>query len=368
MDDMSALLTPVQKLDRDMLKAIKQGGGGVTDSEARYLVDTYYQIQKRRIRLNNQIKGLDRDAKQSERPAEPHSALDFAYKDAEMQESNVYKLLQAYTALHPMSWFFDQTMGIGPILSAGILAHIDIKKCPTAGHIWSFAGLVNDVIWTNTEGAKKIWAKADGASNLEKLVNAAKIVNRNPDRLFELAGDKLTEKNCIAAIAKKPFNSSLKTLCWKIGESFVKVSKREGAFYGRMYAQRKCKEWDRNLSGDLVDQANKKLRDTKIGKTTDAYAWYSGKINPSKVREALNNGEELKVDNLLAEEGKGLPMLPPAHIHARSTRYTVKIFLSHLQECWYRQDIGEPPNPFAVGILGHAHVIHPPQTPPADKV
>jgi len=36
------------------------------------------------------------------------------------------------------------------------------------------------------------------------------------------------------------------------------------------------------------------------------------------------------------------------------------MFLSHLHECWYREHYGtEPPKPFAISILDHAHLISP---------
>ena len=53
--------------------------------------------------------------------------------------------------------------------------------------------------------------------------------------------------------------------------------------------------------------------------------------------------------------------LPPAHIQARSTRYAVKLFLSHLHEVWYKHEFGKnPPNPFALEHEGHVHKIEPP--------
>ena len=72
------------------------------------------------------------------------------------------------------------------------------------------------------------------------------------------------------------------------------------------------------------------LTKKKIGKDTDAYKAYS------------------------------IGKLPPAHLHARATRYAVKLFLAHLHEVMYVQHHGrKPPLPYAIGILGHAHKIEP---------
>ena len=94
--------------------------------------------------------------------------------------------------------------------------------------------------------------------------------------------------------AKRPWNAALKTLCWKIGESFVKVSGNPGDFYGKLYAQRKLIEEQRNAAGAFAGQAAAKLKKFKIDKTTIAYQHYAA--------------------------GK----LPPAHIHARAKRWAVK--------------------------------------------
>jgi hypothetical protein len=284
-DTLEALLTPTLRLSRDMIKGMRQAGGGVTTSEARFLVDLYYTMQRQRIVANNQSKALERDARQSETAAEPHQAIDFIVTQFGTLESQVKRILSVYTETHRLAWFFDQTVGVGPVIAAGLLSHIDIHKAPTVGHIWNFAGL----------NPAQVWAKGE----------------------------------------RRPWNAQLKTLCWKMGDSFVKVSGRPDAYYGRVYRQRKTQELERNAAGQFADQAAQKLASTKIGKTTDAYAAYSA------------------------------GQLPPAHIDMRARRYAVKLFLSHLHQRWHEQEIGPVPQPFAIAHRGHAHYLAPPQTAPA---
>jgi hypothetical protein len=281
-------LEPVIKLTRDIRNAIRDGGpGGVTASEARFLVDMYYTMQKQRIRINNQVKGLERDAKKMGNEPEPHDVLVWALKNMETIEAQIKAALGIYVEVHPMHWFFAQTRGIGPVLGAGLLAHIDIHRAPTVGHIWNFAGLNPDVAWEKGK--------------------------------------------------KRPFNGQLKTLCWKIGDSFVKLSNPDnGSYYGLKYRARKEYELRRNESGALADQAQAKLDRFKIGKSTDAYKAYSAGT------------------------------LPPAHLDMRARRWTVKLFLSHLHQRWYEQEIGPVPKPFAIAHQGHAHYIEPPQVPPTE--
>lgn len=312
--ELEAIITPVFKLSRDMVKGLRQSGGGITDSEARFLVDLYYTMQDQRVRVNNQVKGLDRDAKKADTAAEPHEALDWTLNQFATLEQQVAKLLTVYTETHPMAWFFDQTIGIGPILAAGLLAHIDIRKAPTVGHIWNFAGL-------------------------------------NPDTKWEKK-------------TKRPWNAELKKLCWKIGDSFVKQSSNPRDVYGKVYRQRKAYEWERNLRGANATAAASSLNEKNFGKDTDARVWLSGQCDPEKARAMLEEGKAPTASACKSDDGT--PMLPPAQIDMRARRYAVKLFLSHLHECWYREEYDEaPPKPFAIAMKGHAHYIAPPQSKPS---
>jgi len=256
----------LNKLTRD----IKNASGTMNRDEARYLVDTYYQIQKLRIATKNQCRTIDG------MEAEPHETLDFFGDNFEILERDIKAALKRYVEAQPVGRWMLTICGIGEVLAAGLLAHIDIAKCKTAGQIQSFAGLNPTMEWKKGE--------------------------------------------------KRPFNAKLKTLCWKIGESFVKVSNRENDIYGHIYKIRKEYEQEKNEKLEYSEQAF--ARAEKVGKSTEAYKYYSA--------------------------GK----LPPAHIQARAKRYAVKLFLSHLFSIWYELENHEkPPKPYPIGILNHAHEI-----------
>lgn len=260
-------LEPIVKLSKDLKSASKV----LSDQEARYLVDTYYQIQEFRKATGNQIKAMEDNN-------EPTELINWLFDNMKSLEGQIKNALDVYTKAHPVGQWLQSITGIGPVIAAGLLAHIDIEKAPTAGHIWSFAGL----------DPTKTWGKGQ----------------------------------------KRPWNAKLKVLCWKAGQSFVKVSNNDKDVYGKLYKERKEYEMMKNNAGEYAEQAAKILAAKKIGKDTEAYKHYS--------------------------QGK----LPPAHIQQRAERYAVKIFLSHLQEFWYEQHYGEkPPKPFAIAILGHAHQI-----------
>ena len=264
-----AIRIPVRKLDRDILKAASE----LTSTEARFLVDAYYSMQAGRIRANNQIRALTESG-------EPHESIGWLSTESRVLEESVKRALDVYSANHPVGTRMRTVVGVGPVIAAGFLAHIDINRAPTAGAIWRYAGLDPTSEWRKGE--------------------------------------------------KRPFNAALKTLCWKLGESFVKVSNHPDSLYGQIYKERKDIELSKNEAGDFSDQADAKLERYKIGKTTDAYKAYS------------------------------IGKLPPAHIHARAKRYAVKMFISHLHEIWYEIELGKPaPVPYVMVHGGHVHKIEP---------
>lgn len=266
-------LESVLRLTRDL----KSAAGTLSTGEARFLVDYYYAMQGDRIRAGHQARTLDE-------ADEPHEVIAWLGANTAIIESQIKRALDAYTEHQLVSRWAKSITGIGPIIAAGLVAHIDITKAPTVGHIWRFAGLDPTVTW---------------------------------------------EKK-----TKRPWNASLKTLTWKIGESFVKVSGHDKDVYGKLYLERKAKEQVRNDAGELAEQAATKLTRFKIDKATEAYqAYVSGR-------------------------------LPPGHIHARAKRWTVKLFLAHYHAVAYRAHFGtEAPKPYVLSQLQHGHEIRCPNWP-----
>lgn len=317
---------PLVKLNKDLREASKT----LTRQEARFLVDYYYQIQEDRISLNNQIRAL-------EESNEPHSLVDWVAGNMQSFEGQIKRALDYYSDSDPVGEWSRGIHGIGPVIAAGLLAHIDIEQAPTAGHIWSFAGYNPDVKWLGQEKAKKVVAEFNDIEDIEELIHALAVkVKRHPAKLRNIAskfaeGKPITRAHLVKALSVRPWNAKLKTLCWKIGESFVKVSNKPDAFYGQFYQQKKAEYTERNENGDYAEQAAQILEEFNYGKTTDAYKAYS--------------------------QGK----LPPAHIHARAKRKAVSLFLAHWHHVAYVNQYGKlPPNPYPIEHQGHAHYIAPP--------
>jgi hypothetical protein len=213
----------VAKLTKDIRTAART----IKDNEARYLVKAYYTVQENRKGAENQIRSLDA-------AMEPHFVLDHFLIQYQTVERSIKRILDIYTDNHPIGEWMKEIPGIGPVLAAGLLAHIDIHRAPTVGHIYSYAGLVPGQVWGKGQ--------------------------------------------------KRPWNAELKRICWLIGESFVKVSNREEDIYGKYYKQRKQQESALNEAGAFTEQAQAILESRNIGKDTDAYKWYSeGKLPPAHI-------------------------------------------------------------------------------------
>jgi hypothetical protein len=272
--NVTELLESSNKSRVKLSKDLKESTELLGKDQVRFLVDAYYEMQANRIRSKNQERALT----ESE---EPTSVLSWLAQENFRLERQVKSALHHYSKSQPMGRWMMGITGVGPVLSAGLLAHIDIREAQTAGAIWRYAGLDPTSEWKKGE--------------------------------------------------KRPWNASLKVLCWKLGESFVKVQNKDSDIYGKIYAKRKEQEIAKNEAGDFADQAAKKLEKYNIGRKTEAYKWYS--------------------------KGK----LPPAHIHQRACRYSVKLFLSHMHEVWYEFEVGtKPVAPYVFSLANHTHKIEPP--------
>jgi len=266
-------LNPVERLKRDVRKAAIT----LKTRQVRFLVDEYYAFQEDRMRAEGRIRAM-------EESGEPHEIITWVEKQASIFEQQLKGVLDKYSSGHHVGQWMKSQYGVGPVIAAGFLSNIDIEIAITAGKIWAYCGLVKG-------------------------------------RDQRIRGQKLQ------------YNPSMKRLCWILGESFKKQSKKEGAYYGHGYQARKKYEIKKNEAGDYADQAKWALDNKDFSRDTVAKQWYL--------------------------QGK----LPPAHIDRRACRWAVKLFLAHLHEVWYEYHHGiKPPAPYAIAILGHAreHYFAPP--------
>ena len=282
----SEFLESIVRLTRDLRNASITLG----EREARFLVDAYYAMQRDRIRAAHQNRTLTDNT-------EPHDVLLWLQAQRDTIEKQIARALDAYSGGLAIGQWARSQVGIGPIIAAGLAANIYIGEwcevchsrkpedcaeavadpkrklkphdfrpvcsCPTVGHVWRFAGLDPTVVWK--------------------------------------------------ANTKRPWNGSLKRLCFLIGESFVKVSGYENAVYGHAYVVRKARETEKNERGDYADQAKRALAEKKWRDDTTAKKSY--------------------------EAGK----LPPGRIHMRAKRWATKLFLAQYHQVAFEIAYKKPP-------------------------
>lgn len=297
----------IERLDRDLCQSSELLG----QREARYLVDSYYQIQNYRIRSAGQIRSSD---------GEPNKLLEWHFSNQKIQERNLQRALGRFAASYRVGKWLQSICGIGPVISAGLLAHLDIRDRPTAGHFWRFAGLDSTLEWGKGE--------------------------------------------------KRPYNQQLKTLvAFKAGESFIKCQNRDKDVYGHIYADRWSWEWEKNLNGEYADEADRQLNKKNYAKNTVAYKYMSGQVSPELIRTIrATEGRPPTPAEINADDNVGVQMLSADHIKNRARRYAAKMFLSHLHHVMYEDYYSkEPPMPYAIEKLpvedNHRHYIPVPNWP-----
>lgn len=255
-------LAPVRLTKSDAQEMAKS----MTTRDVRWLVDTYYQLQEFRKASANQVRAAGESA-------EPSSALLWTFQQMEATEASIRRIMDVWTDSTPVGAWAKSQVGIGPVLAAGVIATFDPDK-PTVGHWWRFAGLDPTMKWEKGQ--------------------------------------------------KRPFSAKAKLLCWKIGDSFVKVSGRDNAFYGKIYKERKAYELRRDEEGGNEFQAKVTLLDKNI--------------QEPKTKATYESGH-----------------LPAGRLDLRARRYAVKLFLAALHEVmWFNSHGTMPPKPYVIEHLGHA--------------
>jgi hypothetical protein len=169
----------------------------LSNAEARLVVASYYDAQEMRKRADMQIRHLG--------DKEMPKILQYTADANAVIENEVKKALLRYSEATPVGEWCLSHVGIGPVITAGLLAHLDIEKAPTAGHFWSFAGLNPAMKWEKGE--------------------------------------------------KRPYNAALKQLTYHMGECFKRTSGNDDAFYGRLYRERKELLVERNDAGHNAERA-----------------------------------------------------------------------------------------------------------------
>lgn len=219
-------------------------------------------------------------------------------------EQSLQSAMGRYVASYPWGQWALSVPGIGPVTATMLCAYVDPVRFPNPSKVWRAAGL-------------------DPSATDYK------------------------------------YSRRMKAMAYYIGEAFVRASNSP---YRELFNIRKRKEWGKNLSGQNAERALEIASRWK-DKNAPSYLWLSGQVDLDYAKEVaagLHQGEtkpKVNPDN-------SVPMLPPAHIHARARRWIAKLFIAHFWEVRYYYLFNEvPPKPYAVQHQGHTDYIPPWKAP-----
>lgn len=239
-DSIISNLEPIKRMSRD----VRQASTTLSDQEARYLVDAYYQMQEDRIRAMGRVRAM-------EETGEPHAVIVWLGSQSNILEDQIKGALDKYSMAHPVGRWLRSIKGVGPVIAAGFLANLDIHRAPTAGSFWAVCGLI--------PGQKR------------------------------KKGEKMT------------WNPALKRLAWIVGESFKKLKPTdEDAYYRHVYDARKKYETEKSEAGEYAEQAKAALEGKKYRDDAKAKTFYeAGKLPPGHLdRRAARYAAKLLLAHL----------------------------------------------------------------------
>ena len=194
---MNATITTEAVQIKRMNRVLVKTAATLGHEDARYLVSAYYAVQRHRESAEAQLR-------RAADGSQPHELIAWLAEQDRVVEKQIKRALDEWSDALPAARWAKSIIGVGPVIAAGLAAHIDISKCGTVSQIWRFAGYDPTLKW--------------------------------------------------ARGTKCPWNRNLERLCWLAGDRFVETSGHEDGFYGRFYLLRKRVEQEHNEQGKLAAQ------------------------------------------------------------------------------------------------------------------
>lgn len=235
----------MKRAPTDIPKASKEvilEASNLSNAAARFLVSNYYDQQDARKRADMQYRHLGEKGEN-----ELVATLTYTANVHALLEKQVSRQLKAFVESSAVGRWCLAQFGVGPVIAAGLIAHIDIEVAPTAGHVWRFAGQDPSCKWEKGE--------------------------------------------------KRPFNPHLKQLCYHLGECAKRTSGSPESFYGAFYRRRKEMLVARNEAGHNAERA--KAFFTKSAEVKKTLA--TGKLPAGNLdRQACNITAKLFLSHLHA--------------------------------------------------------------------
>lgn len=263
----------------------------------RNLVDIYYDFQEQRIQTQLRIGSAKRVHSLTEEDLSIFG-ITTIFENAQTFEKDIEKLIKKQLKNHALyNQYLERITGIGSMLGAGLIAYVDdIEKFDHVSSLWQYSGYGMNRYCENCKKPTSInveYHTGTIAKKLHPLEECPICQNKTiPILQHRIPG------------YQSNWNDRLKVLAWKAGTSFVK-QKAANSKYRKLY--------------DKIKKAEKRKHPKKIVKKSKTY---------------YNDG----------------------HIHNRTMRKVVKIFLAHFWQTWRRQQGLEATEPYAKQLLGHSVV------------
>ena len=262
----------------------------------RTLVDIYYDFQGQRIQTQLRIGASKREHSLTDEELSVYG-ITTIFENAQSFEKDLEKLITKQLKNHALyTQYLSKIRGIGPLLSAGLIAYIDnIERFKNVSSLWQYSGYGMNRFCKKCKKPTFVDVKYETGKTAKKL---------NPKKNCPICNEET-----IPVLQKRTpgyqsnWNDRLKVLGWKSGSSFVKQSTKSK--YRKLYDQIKAEENRKNPTRKKID----------------------GKI-------FYNDG----------------------HKHNRAMRKVVKIFFAHVWQTWRRQQGLEATEPYAKQLLGHSVV------------
>ncbi len=201
--------------------------------------------------------------------------LDSMISTLDSIDSIVKRPLSNYVEDSVVGKWASSQVGIGPVLSAGLMAYIDMEKAHSPGAVWRYAGL--DPSFNN----------------------------------------------------KKRFSGELKSLCWKIGSSFAKYSSKTNCFYGKLYLQDKERRTKKNNEGLYAQKAAEILSDLPYKYRSDEHLLKQGKLSDEQIdAQARRFAVKIFLSHyytIAYQEYHGEPTIRPSYITINGKKEFIEI-------------------------------------------
>lgn len=277
--------------------------------DIRFINKFLYSTQKHRIQLSNWMDAKKRDG------IEPSDRVKKLFDAMEAQEAAAKRIAKDVVSLTTI-WgeFFENVRGVGECYATSLIAEIkDINNFKTPSSLWAYFGMTAQYVLASCSKGHKIMMASDKHKTCPVFAS-------NED---DPCGGTITITERVQGVAPKRkagyhylFNSTGKTLCWKI-------------------------------AGNLVKQGDDYFKDTY----RTAKKHYSTKAEAQGL--IVVPAEQMRT---MAAKDKG-KYISLGHIDNRAKRKMVKIFLVYLWTAWRRVEKLETRQPYVQEKLGHTKIL-----------